>query len=69
MECVNTYYLNKHLENQERKEKELELLIDYIQDDIDNINSILRNIRAVSKDWDNYDFEEDINDYLKEVIL
>lgn len=66
----NLYYLNQHLDNVERAEKALERFEREISRDIKEISDIVKSLYYIAKDYeDGYDFTEELQIMLEEVIL
>lgn len=64
----NTYVLNKHLEKQEQQEKFESMFIDDIDDDLVEIQSIIKALRKKASDYYGYDFSEILCDCLSDLI-
>jgi len=67
--CRVNYETNSHLEKQAKQEKFLQ----YFEDDIranylDEIESMIIKAKDVAKDYNDYDFSEELDDMLKEIL-
>jgi len=67
--CRVNYETNRHLEKQAKQEKFLQ----YFEDDmranyLDEIESMIIKAKDVAKDYNDYDFSEELEDMLKEIL-
>lgn len=66
--CVNTEILNKYLDEQEKKEVSLNYLFKLSDDELDEVREMISVLLQRARDYDNYDFEEEMRDTIKELI-
>ena len=66
--CANTYYINKHLEEQENAERLEEQFDDYIQAELGDIENAIDNIRTYAKDYQGNDMTERANELIKDLL-
>lgn len=64
----NTYALNKHLEKLDQQEKYQSMFIDEIDDDLVEIQSIIKALRKRASDYYGYDFTDLLSDCLSDLI-
>lgn len=66
--CANTEALNRYQNKLEKQEKSFELLLDSLDDDLVEIQEMIDRVIRISRDYDGYDFSEEIRDTLKDMI-
>lgn len=64
----NTIAMNKYLENQEKQERSFELLFDSIDDRLVLLSKEIQNLQKIASNYDGYDFTDDLNDYIRDLI-
>ncbi len=67
MECANTQALNRHLQEQSNVENSFESLVDYLKVELANLQEDIEKILKISKDYDGFDFTEDMKILIKEM--
>ena len=67
MKCANTYALNKHLAGVEHSETALEYFMDAIETDMADIKEILDILRKLAKNYNGYDFTDDLEDMISDL--
>ena len=68
MEDAVTSAINKHQEKLRKQEISLELFKDSIDDDLAEIMEIIKILKRKAKDYDGFDFSEDLKELLEELI-
>ena len=68
MECANTYYLNKHLDEQDKIECACDELFKIIEPEIREIENIIISLKNISKDFKGYDFTEEVREIMNDLI-
>lgn len=68
MEDAVTNAINKHKEKLRKQEISLELFKDSIDDDLAEIMEIIKILKRKAKDYDGFDFSEDLKELLEELI-
>jgi len=63
---ANTISLNKYLEEQEKRERFLSEFILYVN--MEEVESLINNAKELAKNYKGYDFTEDLEDMIKEII-
>lgn len=64
----NTIAMDKYLEKQEKQEKSYELLFDSIDDDLALLGKEIQRLQKIASSYDGYDFTDDLNDYIRDLI-
>jgi hypothetical protein len=64
----NEIALAKYLAEQEKRELSYELFLDSIDDELVEIAKIAEKIKRRSQSYDGYDFSEDIEEAIKDII-
>lgn len=65
---ANEYALNKHLEKQEKQELNLNAMLDEFDDELFKLGETINSLQAQAKDYNGYDFTEELNDALEDLI-
>ena len=68
MDCAITNAINKHQEKLIKQETSLQLFFDDIDDDLAEIMDIVKTLKKKARDYDGYDFSEDLKEVLEELI-
>ena len=68
MEDAVTNAINKHQEKLRKQEISLELFKDSIDDDLAEIMEIIKILKRKAKEYDGFDFSEDLKELLEELI-
>lgn len=68
MDCPVENAMIKHQEKLMKQETSLQLFIDSIDDDLAEIMEIIKTLKKKARDYDGYDFTEEIKDLLNELI-
>lgn len=68
MDCAIENAMIKHQEKLMKQEASLELFIDSIDDDLAEIMEIVKTLKKKARDYDGYDFTEELKDLLGELI-
>lgn len=68
MEDAVTNAINKHQEKLRKQEISLELFIDSIDDDLAEIMEIIKTLKKKARDYDGYDFTEELKSLLEDLI-
>ena len=68
MDCPVENAINKHQEKLMKKETSLQLFLDDIDDDLAEIMDIVKVLKRKARDYDGYDFSEDLKEVLEELI-
>lgn len=66
--CANTEALNSYHRQLEKQEKIYEELLDYIDDDMVELQELIEKIVSISKDYENIDFSPEIKELIREFI-
>ena len=64
----NTIAMTKYLENQEKQERAFELLFDSIDDRLVLLSKEIQNLQKIASSYDGYDFTDELNEYIKDLI-
>ena len=62
------YFCNKHDEDNVKTEKALESFLDSIDSEVSELKDIIFELEQQAKDYEGYDFREELRDYLMEVL-
>ena len=62
------YFCNKHDEQNTKVEKALESFLDSIDSEVSELKDIIFELEQQAKDYEGYDFREELRDYLREVL-
>lgn len=68
MEDAVTNAINKHQEKLRKQEISLELFKDSIDDELAEIMDIIKVLKRKARDFNGYDFSEDLDEILRELI-
>jgi len=69
MRDANTEALNRYLNEQSKVENSLDSLTDdYLEKELDNLREDIEKIINISKDYDGYDFSEDMKQIIRDMI-
>ena len=68
MRCANTEALNNYHNELEKIEVSYNLFLDSIDDDLVELQDLISAIKSKAKDYDGYDFEEEVNDLVKDCL-
>lgn len=68
MEDAVTNAINKHQEKLRKQETSLELFKDSIDDELAEIMDIIKVLKRKAKDYDGFDFTEELKELLEELI-
>lgn len=68
MDCAVENAMIKYQEKLVNQETSLELFIDSIDDDLAEIMDIVKVLKRKARDYDGYDFSEDLKEVLEELI-
>lgn len=66
--CANTSALNKYHNELERLEKSYESFLDSIDNDLVELQELISVIKSKAKDYDGYNFEDEVNDLVKDCL-
>jgi len=69
MECANTTYLNKYMDEQQKQEEALEAFTNEIQIDLLEIQKLVYEMGVTARDYKGYDFREDLKEILNDTLL
>lgn len=64
----NLKALDRYLDNQSKQEASYDFLLDELDDDFVELSGLIEKIINKSKDYDGYDFSEDIKEIIKDEI-
>ena len=64
----NTYALEQHQKRLDQVSDSLDSFMDDIDDDLDELGNMINELQARAKEYDGYDFTEQLNDMLKDLI-
>lgn len=65
---ANDYYLSQYLRNEEKAEKALENFLDNIYDEVQEIKDIIFELEQKAKDYEVFDFSEELKIELKDLL-
>lgn len=68
MDCAVENAMIKHQEKLVNQETSLQLFLDDIDDDLAEIMDIVKVLKRKARDYDGYDFSEDLKEVLEELI-
>ena len=68
MDCPVENAMIKHQEKLIKQETSLELFIDSIDDELVEVMEIVKTLKKKARDYDGYDFTEELKDLLEELI-
>ncbi len=68
MECANTKALNRFQEKQKQQEVCYEAFLKHIDEDLVEIQEMIEKLQKVAKDYDVYDYSEDLKEHLEDLI-
>lgn len=68
MDCAIENAMIKHQEKLMKQEIILELFIDSIDDDLAEIVEIVKTLKKKARDYDGYDFTEELKELLEDLI-
>lgn len=68
-QCANTMSLNRHLDDEEQREKALESLIQDLEVDLKEMEKLAYEMNQTAKDYYGYDFTEDIQELINDTLL
>lgn len=68
MDCAVENAMINHQEKLMKQEISLELFIDSIDDELAEVMEIVKTLKKKARDWDGYDFTEELKDLLGELI-
>ena len=68
--CVNTYYLDKYLEDEDKKNLAYEDFINLVELELEGsgISEIVEYLRQRAKDFKGFDFSDVLNDVIKDYL-
>ena len=66
--CANTSALNRHLNEQEKRETSFELFINSIDDELAELNELIKTIREKASNFDGFDFSDSLDDVLGDAL-
>lgn len=66
MRDANTEALNRYQNKLAKQEKAFESFCDEIDDDLVELNEMIVNLKKIAKDYENYDFTEDLEELIKD---
>jgi len=66
--CANTEALNRHLAEQEKGETALENFFSAVENEIEELEDIITRIKNIAKDYEGYDFSDEIKDLVLEYV-
>jgi len=67
-DCANTSALNKMLNEQEFDEKAKENFLEEIDPIINELSEAIEKIKEIAKDYQGYNFSEDIKEIVSELV-
>lgn len=65
---ANTYHLNRYLDQQEKQEKSLEILMENLDDRLVTLQKEIAALQRIASCFDGYDFTEEINEAIKDLF-
>ncbi len=68
MECANTKALNKFQDKLKQQEVCYEAFLKDIDDDLVEIQEMIEKVQNIAKDYDGYDYSEDLKEHLEDLI-
>jgi len=69
MQDANTTYLNRYLNEQQKQEEALEAFTNEIQIDLLEIQKLVYEMEVTAKNYQGYDFREDLKEILNDTLL
>lgn len=68
MECANTKALNKMQERHAKVETSYDSFLDYIDDDLVELQSIIDTIKSKARNFEGLDFTDEVKDLVNECL-
>ena len=68
MDCAIENAMIKHQEKLMKQETSLELFIDSIDDELSEVMEIVKTLKKKARDYDGYDFSDELKDLLEDLI-
>lgn len=68
MECATTRALNKYREKMRKQEISLDLFLNSIDDDLVEIQELMRKVIKRAADFDGIDFSEEVENLIRDMI-
>ena len=69
MQDANTTYLNRYLNEQQKQEEALEQFTNEIQIDLLEIQKLVYEMEVTAKNYQGYDFREDLKEILNDTLV
>lgn len=68
MKCAVESYLNKYQEKLKKQELSYDLFLTSIDDDLVEIQELIKKVKKKADDFDGYDFSDELKDLLEDLI-
>lgn len=68
MKCATEYALNKYQEKLKKQELSYDLFLTSIDDDLVEIQELIKKVKKRALNYDDFDFSEEIENLLREMI-